>query len=105
MSIELKAGGDALRMTSKRNGNSIFLPAGGDRGQQDRHWVGEQGYYWSSTLKYDVTADGVGASTGFAYMLFFTAENHENPKNSYEETEPHLHYARRFGGRLIRPVK
>ena len=99
------AGVIGKRMTSKLNGNSIFLPAGGDRGQQDRHWVGEQGYYWSSTLKYDVTADGVGASTGFAYMLFFTAENHENPKNSYEETEPHLHYARRFGGRLIRPVK
>ena len=92
------------RMTSKINGKSIFLPAGGDRGQKDRHWVGEQGYYWTSTLKYDISDDGQQASTGFAYMLFFSAQNNDNPQNSYVETEPHLHYARRFGGRNIRPV-
>lgn len=74
-----------MRMTSKLNGNSIFLPAGGDRGNSDIHWVGEEGYYWSSTLEKQ--------STGFADMLYFTTES-----------LPYAHYARRFGGRNIRPV-
>ena len=37
-------------VTSKINGNSIFLPAAGRRGGTDRVYVGEYGYYWSSTL-------------------------------------------------------
>ncbi len=89
-------------MKSKINGNSIFLPAGGDRGQKEAHWRGEQGYYWASTLKSTVTEDGVGASTGFADMLWFSEENVEKKQ---AETEPLAHYARRFGGRNIRPVR
>ena len=83
---ETMAGVIGMRMTSKINGNSIFLPAGGDRGNGDIHWVGEQGYYWTSTVE--------NMSTGFAAMLYYTTT--ENP---------YLHYARRFGGRNIRPVR
>lgn len=32
------------------NGNSIFLPAAGYRSGTDTYYVGECGYYWSSTL-------------------------------------------------------
>ena len=74
-----------VRMTSKINGKSIFLPAGGDRGNSGIHWVGEQGYYWASTLN--------SMSTGIADMLYYTTND-----------DPYDHYARRFGGRNIRPV-
>lgn len=83
---ETMAGVKGVRMTSKINGNSIFLPAGGDRGSGEVHWVGEQGYYWTSTLE--------AQSTGFADMLYYTTTE-----------DPHSHYARRFGGRTIRPVR
>ena len=38
-----------MRFTSKRNGNSIFLPAAGDRYGTSTISVGEFGIYWSST--------------------------------------------------------
>ena len=39
-----------LKVTSKKNGNSIFLPAAGDRVDDDLNYAGSSGYYWSSTL-------------------------------------------------------
>ena len=38
-----------MRFTSKRNGNSIFLPAAGWRDGTSTDYVGEDGYYCSST--------------------------------------------------------
>ncbi len=40
-------------VTSKINGNSIFLPAAGGRGLSDLHSAGSDGYYWSSSLYTD----------------------------------------------------
>ena len=34
---------------SKKNGNSIFLPAAGYRGALSRHYDGARGFYWSAT--------------------------------------------------------
>ena len=38
------------KVTSKKNGNSIFLPASGSRGESDLGPHGSDGYCWSSTL-------------------------------------------------------
>lgn len=100
------------RMTSKINGKSIFFPTAGDWGHGLIHWVGEQGYYWTSTLKYSADeTDGKyennecpGAGTLYAFMLYFSAENKQYETKQHEDTPCHLHYARRFGGRSIRPV-
>ena len=43
-------------MTSKKNGNSIFLPASGFRTDKDPNKHGSYGYYWSSTLRSDFTS-------------------------------------------------
>ena len=37
------------KVTSKKNGNSIFLPAAGWRGGTSLYYQGTLGYYWSST--------------------------------------------------------
>ncbi|MBQ6800618.1 MAG: hypothetical protein IJP08_05875 [Bacteroidaceae bacterium] len=48
------------------NGNSIFLPAAGDRRGTDLHNRGSYGYYWSATL---------GGSNGdYAYDLYFLSD-------------------------------
>lgn len=51
------------KITSKSNGNSIFLPAAGYRWNDDLYDAGSGGYYWSSSLypTYD----------GGAYYLYF----------------------------------
>jgi len=38
------------KITSKSNGNSIFLPAAGSRWYDDLYDAGSDGYYWSSSL-------------------------------------------------------
>ena len=38
------------KVTSKKNGASIFLPAAGIRDGTDLSYVGSDGYYWSSSL-------------------------------------------------------
>ncbi|MEG2067812.1 MAG: hypothetical protein RRZ65_09265 [Tannerellaceae bacterium] len=40
----------SMRLTSKKNGNSIFLPAAGTRRGQEVTGVGEYGAYLSSTV-------------------------------------------------------
>lgn len=52
------------KVTSKTNGNSIFLPAAGLRDGSSLHYAGRFGYYWSSTPSdyYDVV---------YAYSLYF----------------------------------
>ncbi len=39
-----------FKFTSNKNGNTIYLPAAGMETTNDMEAVGEEGYYWSSTL-------------------------------------------------------
>ena len=54
---------EGMRFTSKRNGNSIFLPAAGCRNGTFTDYAGGRGYYWSST-PYEGDTRG-------AYYLYF----------------------------------
>lgn len=40
---------NGMKFTSKKNGNSIFLPAAGNRSERELYNVGDEGKYWSST--------------------------------------------------------
>ncbi|MEE1174608.1 MAG: DUF6035 family protein [Paludibacteraceae bacterium] len=51
------------KVTSKINGNSIFLPAAGFRYNSDLRNAGSLGYYWSSSLLTDYSY--------YAYRLYF----------------------------------
>ena len=56
-------GNSGYKVTSKKNGNSIFLPAAGSRDGSSSNSVGSRGYYWSRSLYTD--HDWV------AYSLYF----------------------------------
>jgi hypothetical protein len=77
-------GVNGYKVTSKINGNSIFLPAAGNRYDFSVLNVGSGGYYWSSSLD---TSDSSNA-----YFLYFNSDNVS--KSNY----------RRYYGRTIRPV-
>ena len=47
------------KATSKKNGNSIFLPAAGYRDGTDMLIVDSYGYYWSSSARDDYYASGL----------------------------------------------
>lgn len=66
------------------NGNSIFLPSAGYCGRSSLCYVGEFGYYWSST-PYE-------SDTNFACRLYFSSGNH------------YVRYNNRFIGYPVRPV-
>ncbi|MBR5854184.1 MAG: hypothetical protein IKY87_00725, partial [Paludibacteraceae bacterium] len=51
------------KVTSKSNGNSIFLPAAGYRGDSSLLNAGRYGYYWSSSLFTDYP--------DFAWSVYF----------------------------------
>ncbi len=64
------AKGDTARgydIKSKRNGNAIFLPAGGAYNGSNYYSYGETGVYWSSTLSEE--------DSGNAYTLYFYFAN------------------------------
>jgi hypothetical protein len=46
---------NGYEVTSKKNGNSIFLPASGNRYESNLDYHGSYGYYWSSTLHSNYT--------------------------------------------------
>lgn len=46
------------KVTSKTNGNSIFLPAAGSKASQRTSNIGVYGLYWSSTIAYDGPSGG-----------------------------------------------
>ena len=71
--------------TSKRNGNSVFFPAGGLWWNGSLHETNKSGNYWSSTLDSEVP--------GWAVTLYF---DEDGP----EITDP----APRCDGNSIRPV-
>ena len=71
------------KVTSKSNGNSIFLPAAGDFYGTSLYDEGSKGYYWSSSL-YD--------NSSYAYYLSFTSYDVSRYSNN------------RFRGQSVRPV-
>ncbi len=66
------------------NGNSIFLPAAGDRYGSSLIYAGETGNYWSST-PYESNSNG-------AYRLFFSSAHRS------------VDWDTRYRGRSVRPV-
>ena len=74
-----------MRFTSKKNGNSVFFPAAGDRYGSSTYNVGEDGNYRSSTPH--------EGDTQRAYYLFFDLEGSAVAGWSY-----------RHGGHSVRPV-
>ena len=60
-------GVEGCKVTSKTNGNSIFLPAAGYRNGTSVSYVGSTGYYWSSSLCEIIQYDASG--------LFFYSTN------------------------------
>ena len=75
------------KITSNKNGNTIFLPAAGRRSNTDLTHVGSYGYYWSSTL-YPY------GSLRFAYGLYFLSSGQGNGNEGYS----------RYQGNSVRPV-
>ena len=78
-------GVNGRKITSKTNGNSIFLPAAGDRHNSSLDDAGLNGYYWSRTLNSDFTDS--------ARNLYFDSSNIYMGSRS------------RSFGRRVRPVR
>ena len=72
------------KVTSKSNGNSIFLPAAGYRYDSSLYGAGSNGYYWSSSLHAD--------SPYYAWYVSFLSSNVSR------------YYNRRYYGFSVRPV-
>ena len=84
----IQNGVNGYNVTSKRNGNSIFLPTAGVRRDTSLYSIGVDGYYWSSSL-----------STGFpnfACYLFFSSK--------YATSYVSMGSLGRFNGFSVRPV-
>lgn len=60
-------GVNGYKVISKKNGNSIFLPAAGYRNGSSLYIAGGYGYCWSSSLDTD--------DPGYAYVLGFDSDN------------------------------
>ena len=73
------------KITSKKNGKSIFLPAAGYRDDSSLGYDGSNGGYWSRTLSSDYP--------GFARYLYFDSSS----VNVYDY--------HRYNGRSVRPVR
>ena len=78
-------GVNGLKITSKTNGNSIFLPAAGYRNDTSLNDAGSYGYYWSHTL--------YSSYPYRACSLYFNS--------SYFDT----YRSNRCGGLSVRPVR
>lgn len=72
-------GVSGYKITSKSNGNSIFLPAAGDRYETNLETAGTRGTYWSRTLCYsypddpDTYVDKSGSLLSFNSNRIYTA--------------------------------
>ena len=75
-------GHNGYKVTSKKNGNSIFLPAAGKRLDASSNRQGREGYYWSAT----------SPNAGGAFNLYI--------RDGYRDT----FWKRRLEGYSVRPV-
>ena len=82
-------GVNGRKITSKSNGNSIFLPAAGNRGGTSLNYAGTYGYYWSRSLN-----TSLGHS---AYELDFGSSD--------INVSTYGTYTLRSVGRSVRPVR
>ena len=80
----MQGGHNGYKVTSKKNGNSIFLPAVGSRNGSSLDNLGESGGCWSSTPSESNTED--------AYYLYFDSSRHN------------VDWRYRYRGRTVRPV-
>ena len=78
-------GVNGYEVTSKKNGNSIFLPAAGYRYGSSLYGAGYSGYYWSSAPSDYIDVIG-------AYYLSFNSDSHS------------MDGSRRRDGLSVRPV-
>ena len=76
---------NGYKVTSKSNGNSIFLPAAGFRSSSSLYDPGSSGLYWSSSLYTD--------SPDYAWYVYFNSSIVNNRA-----------YTSRYHGRSVRPV-
>lgn len=76
---------EGYTVTSKRNGNSIFLPASGGRYGTDANSHGTYGFYWTSSISQ--------SAEGNSYALNFATNNYYY-RSSYD----------RYFGFAVRPV-
>ena len=79
-----QGGHNGYKVTSKTNGKSIFLPTAGWRDGASPIYVGESGYYWSSSPH--------ESNTRSAYSLYFYSSGHD------------VDWYRRSLGFSVRPV-
>ena len=79
-----QGGHEGYRVTSRKNGASIFLPAAGWRLGSSLDYAGERGYYWSSSPS--------ESGAQYAYGLSFGSGN------------LNVGWYYRSGGRSVRPV-
>jgi len=79
-----KGGKKGYKVTSKKNGNSIFLPAAGDRLGTSVYLAGSTGRYWSSSLLTDYPDS--------AWYLYFASSDFRT------------YIDERCDGRSVRPV-
>ena len=78
-------GVNGYKVTSKSNGNSIFLPAAGYRGGSSLGNVGDYGYYWSSSSHTDIPL--------YAWRVYFNSSSVRRDGSTY-----------RYNGQSVRPV-
>ena len=78
-------GVNGCEVKSKKNGNSIFLPAAGYRDRSEFNDAGSEGYYWSSAL-----------STVYSYCACFLG---------FDSGSPGRFSGYRYAGRTVRPVR
>jgi hypothetical protein len=74
--IVLQEGVYGYRVTSKKNGNSIFLPAAGYRHGSNSYNVGSHGYYWSNLLY-------KGFPSGALYIYFISSSVHRDYRGRF----------------------
>ena len=80
----IQNGVNGYKVTSKTNGNSIFLPAAGSRCGTSLNGSGSGGDYWSSSLSESSSED--------AYHLYSDSGGYD------------WYYGNRYDGRCVRPV-
>ena len=85
--------GSGVMVTSRENGNKMFLPAAGSRWGDKKQDAGVTGEYWTSTYK--ANGEGDEETDRCAYYVFFKKDH---PSLDW-------HYTYRFVGQSIRPVR
>ena len=79
-------GVNGYQVTSKTNGNSIFLPAAGSRYGADLSYAGSYGYYWSSSLN-----ENFPPNTWYVYFYPDTVYRGSSTRSTGRSVRPVCH--------------